>query len=520
MASVATIIHVLTGPSIVRNPEILLTMGVVTLLVACGGGGGGGSSNGGGGTSDITSVTPVCSPSTLQSGQTAQCSATVLGTGSFSSAVTWSASAGQVSSSGLLTAPIVSGNKSVKVKATSTEDPTRSGTATETVTPTQPSNNVAPLVVDAGPALQIPSVNLPFVTITVCVPPGTSTCQTIDHVLVDTGSYGLRIISSVLNIPLPQEYDSNNDPLYECTVFLDGYVWGPVATADIAVAGEKAGSVPVQIMIPPSVSPPVPGSCSSQAVGSNGNEGGSVDDFRANAIIGLGVFQQDCGPGCTNQNSSIPDVYYVCPPSGCRPSYVTLAQQVANPAAMFPVDNNGVLIQLPSVPDGGAQQADGFLIFGIGTQSNNGLGSSTVYPVPDSGNYAGSFTTIFNDTSYAGSFIDSGSNGLFFLNSTKTGIETCTGQNSSWYCPTTSPDSLTAVNQGSEGQSGPKTHFSIENAIYLFNTNNTAFSTLGGPNPGFFDWGLPFFFGRNVFTAIENRSTPGGAGPYYAYNLP
>jgi hypothetical protein len=32
--------------------------------------------------------------------------------------------------------------------------------------------------------------------------------------------------------------------------------------------------------------------------------------------------------------------------------------------------------------------------------------------------------------------------------------------------------------------------------------------------PGF-DWGLPFFFGRTVFTAIEDRGTP--AGPYFAF---
>ncbi|MDQ1387146.1 MAG: hypothetical protein QOF56_600, partial [Acidobacteriaceae bacterium] len=51
-----------------------------------------------------------------------------------------------------------------------------------------------------------------------------------------------------------------------------------------------------------------------------------------------------------------------------------------------------------------------------------------------------------------------------------------------------------------------------------------AFSQLGGPDtfPGtktqsYFDWGLPFFYGRNVYTAIETKSTPGGTGPYWAY---
>jgi hypothetical protein len=28
---------------------------------------------------------------------------------------------------------------------------------------------------------------------------------------------------------------------------------------------------------------------------------------------------------------------------------------------------------------------------------------------------------------------------------------------------------------------------------------------------------LPFFFGRNVFTAIEGRNTSGGMGPFVAY---
>ena len=31
------------------------------------------------------------------------------------------------------------------------------------------------------------------------------------------------------------------------------------------------------------------------------------------------------------------------------------------------------------------------------------------------------------------------------------------------------------------------------------------------------DLGLPFLFGRTVFTAVEGRSTPGGVGPYVAF---
>jgi hypothetical protein len=346
--------------------------------------------------------------------------------------------------------------------------------------------------------------------------------------MVDTGSSGLRLLSSAsggeFNLNLPAENASGN-PLDECLVFLDGFVWGPVYTATVTVAGETASNVPVQIMIPGSGSPGVPSSCSSQTTGPN--EGDSLTAFGANGIIGVGLFQNDCGQYCVQDgsscdptNSSAPCVYYQCPGSGCTPTNVAIAQQVPNPVTLFAKDNNGVLIQLPSVPDGGSPTVNGSLIFGIGTESNNALGSAQVYDVPDSGTNAGDFTTIFNNNSYPDSFVDSGSNGLFFLDSSTTGISTCSGQfsgGSNWYCPSTSPDNLTASNQGTNMSSPVQVSFSIENASNLFNTSNTAFSTLSGPQSGSFDWGLSFFFGRNVFTAIDTMSTPGGTGPYFAY---
>jgi hypothetical protein len=35
--------------------------------------------------------------------------------------------------------------------------------------------------------------------------------------------------------------------------------------------------------------------------------------------------------------------------------------------------------------------------------------------------------------------------------------------------------------------------------------------------PTYFDWGLPFHFGRNVFTAIDGQETPAGQGPFVAF---
>ena len=79
--------------------------------------------------------------------------------------------------------------------------------------------------------------------------------------------------------------------------------------------------------------------------------------------------------------------------------------------------------------------------------------------------------------------------------------------------------------QGAAGTPSAAVSFGIANAKVLFAANNAAFSNLGGENagssslnlPASFDWGLAFFYGRNVFTAIEGAATPGGTGPYFAY---
>jgi len=46
-----------------------------------------------------------------------------------------------------------------------------------------------------------------------------------------------------------------------------------------------------------------------------------------------------------------------------------------------------------------------------------------------------------------------------------------------------------------------------------------AFATLAGtyPNTDAFDWGLPFYYGRTVYTAFEKAATSVGAGPYVAF---
>ncbi|HKQ23772.1 MAG TPA: DUF3443 domain-containing protein [Burkholderiales bacterium] len=363
--------------------------------------------------------------------------------------------------------------------------------------------NVQAISVEPGPAN---NVNLLFTSVTICAPGNSSNCQTIDHVLVDTGSTGLRIMSSVLSplLSLPQQLGAGGNPVAECGHFASGFTWGPVKLADVRMAGEEAGSVPIQVIGDPAFST-VPAGCS--GVGPPLN---TVQDLGANGLLGVGLFQADCGPACAS-GASIPPVYFTCPSAVCQPTLISLTQQVQNPVGMFLRDNNGVIIALPSVPAAGARSLTGALVFGIGTQGNNGLGNSQVIPVNPNN---GTFTTVLNQRSYGTSFTDSGSNALFF----DSGIAVC-GTFVGFYCPA-STQNLSATIQGTSGP--PSTvNFRVANAQSLFTANPTfaVFGNLAGPmsNPTSFDWGLPFFFGRNVFTAIEGQNTPAGPGPYVAF---
>lgn len=122
---------------------LLLFLGLST---ACGRGSNGGTGSG----NTITAVSASCSPASIQVGQTSQCIATVTGSGTYSTAVTWSASEGSVNSSGLFTAPNSVG--SATITATSVQDMSKSATAPEAVTAAavvpQLDVNIGPLFVD------------------------------------------------------------------------------------------------------------------------------------------------------------------------------------------------------------------------------------------------------------------------------------------------------------------------------------------------------------------------------------
>lgn len=126
-------------------PQALGSCLALLALTACGGSNSASSS---GSSSSIASVTPACVPADIAANGTAQCTVTVKGSGSYSSTVTWSASGGAVSSSGVFTAPATAG--SATVTATSTQDSSKSGSTSVTVQ--QGSSTVTSVQVACNPS--------------------------------------------------------------------------------------------------------------------------------------------------------------------------------------------------------------------------------------------------------------------------------------------------------------------------------------------------------------------------------
>jgi hypothetical protein len=182
-----------------------------------------------------------------------------------------------------------------------------------------------------------------------------------------------------------------------------------------------------------------------------------------------------------------------------------------------------VLITLPPVAISGTPSVTGSLIFGIGTQSNNAIGSAQVYEIDAYGNFP---QVVYNGTTYSspnnGSFLDTGSNAFFLSDAhslASTGIVECGGNLSGYYCPAAIIP-FTVSLYGANNVEGA-VQFSIANASSLFSSGYAAFNDVGGdsgtgPSTDYLDLGLPFFLGRSVFVGIagSNTSYPNG---YWAF---
>jgi hypothetical protein len=386
--------------------------------------------------------------------------------------------------------------------SSSTGTATTPGTTLAVANPNDP--NVVPLSVgNCGSGTYL---NEPCVSVMICQP-GTSNCQVIPNILLDTGSYGLRVFKSAVtlstapttNAALVQEIDARSgNGIAECAMYGDGSEqWGPVVTADIKLGQRVALNVPMELI--DSTYGSLPSMCSKPETG--------PAQAHFNGIMGVGLLAQDCGESCVISASR--SNYFTCRGTSCTQSAVALNQQTTNPIAMLNTDNNGTIVQLPSINDpSGTSIVNGFLILGVGTQTNNTLPQPQVFAADANSQ----FTTVWEGTPVP-AFIDSGSNGLFFPGDAT--LTLCA--NSTFFCPN-SLFSGAATMRAALGQMSALIGFTILAATTI-PANVSAVATIGAQSAGMFDWGLPFFFGRSVATVIQARPSPSpvATGPYWAF---
>ncbi len=345
-------------------------------------------------------------------------------------------------------------------------------------------------------------INIPTVSVTVCAP-GTSTCQIVGNVLVDTASYGLRLVSSAVSgvlgsLPVST---AGGTPLAECGQFVSSYTWGSLRTADLRIGGEVAASLPVQI-IGDLGTTNVPATCTNGRASAN-----SAQALGANGILGIGPAPYDCGTTCVT--TAAQSNYYACPNgnASCVQTTVGLSQQVANPVQRFAGDNNGIIVQMPQISASGQGSATGLLTFGIGTQGNNALGAATKLTSTSTGDVSGTFQSR-NVTA----FFDTGSNAYYF-----DVAQTRCADFKAFYCPASTSTYLATLTGQNNVQA--TVSMTVANADALFaNTSAFAFNDVAGPlgiNASL-DVGLPQFYGKTIFFGMD-LSASGGAGPYIAF---
>ncbi|WP_186310676.1 DUF3443 domain-containing protein [Paraburkholderia sp. BCC1886] len=370
-------------------------------------------------------------------------------------------------------------------------------------------DNTVPIHVDN----RMGSINMLSASIKVCVPgsaaPGQ--CVTVDNMLIDTGSTGVRIaaraIPTIAPLLLTQagalDDATGAAPIAECMLFASGFTWGSVKRADITIGSKTASNIPIQLMADGAFATPT------DCMQHGGADLSTVESLGGNGIIGIDHFTGDSRDALT---TAIPANYYYCPSqNNCISTRMLAAKEVTNPVAAFATDNNGTVIRLPALPAGGQAAVTGQLIFGVGTQRNNTLpASATVLAVDD----YGMFTTQYKGQVFNRSAIDSGTNAYAFPDSAIPKL-------GSWYTPAT-PLTLSATMESNTAASAPlQMPLRVANAGGLMATGYAAFDNIGmyfsNSRGNMFLWGLPFFFGRDVYTVIGYAKVGTLTGPFVAF---
>jgi hypothetical protein len=418
----------------------------------------------------------------------------------------------------------------------------------------QTENNLLLSVNDGPQTFQIlPNANILYATVKVCHPNGA--CVDIDHVQIDTGSVGLRVLASKVKSLNLQPVQISPNPVtsptgpalnaYECYPFVIGGLWGANAYAVVGLGRQSTSLIPVQLIEDDAnAALQAPANCKAAADNTILSSAGALG---SNGILGIGSTNIDCGQTCIYGDYTGTFVqYYGCPPGAASTAScsttagVTVDLQMANPISAMTNRNyrGGLVMAMPAVTGLGAASANGELIFGVDTVDANAVLaaaavgtslSNNTRPVNarqvllgvDSNNMDAYLNVTTRVTqggtaqTFASSYLDTGTNGLFF---TDPSIPRCL--NSSWYCPQTTL-TLNAVlsDGGSTTLNAVDVPFQVGNAEALFSTSNTAFASMSGAAPTgstAFAWGMPFFYGKRVYLSIWDI-TGVVVAPWYAW---
>jgi hypothetical protein len=385
-----------------------------------------------------------------------------------------------------------------------------SGSSTNSSTPATGENTV-PVRVDKSTG----NVNRLLASIKVCVPgtQGAPQCVTVDNMLVDTGSTGVRIsaraIPTLAPLLLTQagavDDKVGSAPIAECAPFASGYTWGSVKRADITIGSKTASNIPIQVVSDGAFSTPP------DCIAHNGGDlGRSLDVMGVSGILGIDNFTGDSLDALTK---AVPGLYYYCPSqNSCVSTRMLASKEVMNPVAAFATDNNGMVIRLPAVPAAGQASVTGQLVFGVGTQQNNTLPANATVIALDK---YGTFTTQYKGQVFNQSVIDSGTLSYAFPDNT------IPYSVLDLYTPASSLN-LSATIEPNNGSNAPlQMPFSIDNANTLMASGNAAFINIGqyfsNGEDNMFLWGLPFFYGRDVYNVIGNAKVGKLTGPFVAF---
>ncbi len=345
--------------------------------------------------------------------------------------------------------------------------------------------------------------NREYVTVHICQPGSTTLCQDVDHVILDTGSTGLRIfesfISPSISLPVVQASDGIGSPLTQCMYFNGGVDYGSLHYADVYLAGEYAPQVQVQIMNDPLYTI-YPSNCPVETQ-YNPQSG-------AKGVLGVGAKKT------TNQSS----LYACATPQTCVLTTNNYNYPL-NPVAQFVGnDNNGVIVSMGSVPASGTTSMTGKLIFGIGTQANNQLPANATLLYSNESVPNCEFSLSFNGSNYSSMF----DTGTPFTASQLGSVPNCSSY-PNFYCPdNTTLFSATLYSYNSF--SGPSINFTSPVLNYQTYINALGFPTWILPNfiivpnqlNGNMIIGMSQLYGKTIYVAIDHQPTPYGTGPFWS----